>query len=1130
MAEPSSRRCRDHLLKALEADLIGPFRLDDGDAAQEVLPIGPSRWYLAGFLAPEKARDTQDPTSDDEDNTAEAAEADEPEPGDPDPKQRKFYPASMGMSVLLPEGVESVTARVSFADYAMFEEELPAEGKRKRKRKVKRWRRTPLVSTPIEVPLDTRNLQRGIPVPNTSGIVLQGRVEDTVLPGVKPATPVRALALFVVNNRTPEEEAGLQDLQFIFQVKLRLECHQGIVPRPNLTGLDADDWDAKVSDLQFRDVFEYAVGHGVSVQGPDEQGEPTQGNVTHVETTWLPRHEVKRVRTRESDKVTTEMSALGALDSPEAIEAALGQLPELYSGWIEERRGISFDDEDRADTQEGLMDRAEQACDRIRQGIDLLKKSAEALTAFRLANQAMATQAKRRNPNSYKDSEPAWRLFQLAFVLLNLPAVADAQHKDRDDVELIFFPTGGGKTEAYLGVIAFTLLLRRMRGQTRADGGLGVAVILRYTLRLLTLDQLERATTLMCALELQRQQDPALLGDVRFLIGLWVGKSATENRLKDVAKRVSEFKNKTGASPSPLVRCPWCGDELRGDGLTLEPNTKAPERLVTACSNWECDFCGDQNAAGLPIAYIDEQVYSELPCFVLATVDKFAMLPWRGESGMLFGKVQARKEGRFFGPMHGSPKGATVLPEGLMPPELIVQDELHLISGPLGTMVGLYETAIEKLCTRPLDDGTTVRPKILAATATVRRANRQISALYGREPRKTRTFPPPGIDDSETFFATVDEENAGRLYVGVAAPGRAMKATLLRTYVNLLTASEHIVDRRGDATQPADHYMTVAGYFNSLKELGGMRRLVEDDARTRAAGAEARVPVDFAGTHPWWRNRTLAMEPLELTSRESTAAITANKQQLKTPYLQQGRRRADVLLASNMISVGVDIDRLGMMVVAGQPKTTAEYIQASSRVGRPPDAAGLVVTCFNTAKPRDRSHYEGFNVYHQSFYRRVEATSVTPFSLPALERGMAGVLAAMARFSNDQLTPPLGVNELEHHRAVVADAVKTLVARARTQPIDNSEEFAAALQDRAENFLDDWEAVVRQTKEAGGQRIYSGFEKVDATSLKPLLRGALDEELQYNQEEARFIAPTSMRDVEASVHLWIPRDVQGGDK
>jgi len=342
---------------------------------------------------------------------------------------------------------------------------------------------------------------------------------------------------------------------------------------------------------------------------------------------------------------------------------------------------------------------------------------------------------------------------------------AGIEHTDRKTVELIFFPTGGGKTEAYLGLIAFTLLLRRFRGMERPDQGLGVAVLLRYTLRLLTLDQLGRAATLICALEKIRQEDPKRLGGVRFSVGLWVGKSATANTLAEVGKKIVEYRNATSkalGSPFPLPNCPWCGAELNRDSLVLGPTRTKPTGVLVGCTDFNCDFSAGKNPEGLPVLFVDEQVYRELPCFVVATVDKFAMLPWRGETGMLFGRVHGRTGKMFYGPLDGSQKTEQALPEGLRPPELIVQDELHLIAGPLGTMVGLYETAIEALCTR--DGSHPVLPKVIAATATVRRAGRQIQALFGRA--DTAIFPPPGVSESDSYFAGVDREAPGRLYLG----------------------------------------------------------------------------------------------------------------------------------------------------------------------------------------------------------------------------------------------------------------------------------------------------------------------------------------------------------------------------
>ncbi|MEI8258437.1 MAG: helicase-related protein, partial [Deltaproteobacteria bacterium] len=539
-----------------------------------------------------------------------------------------------------------------------------------------------------------------------------------------------------------------------------------------------------------------------------------------------------------------------------------------------------------------------------------------------------------------------------------------------------------------------------------------------------------------------------------------------------------------------------------------------------------CEFAPRHNTDGIPVLFVDEQIYRELPSFLVATVDKFAMLPWRGETGMLFGRAYARDGRKFYGPMDHKPKGATGIPDGLRPPELIVQDELHLISGPLGTMVGLYETAIEHLSCRTVN-GKPVRPKVIASTATVRRAREQIRALFGRQ--HMSLFPPPGIDAGETFFAYVDRTHEGRQYVGVAAPGRALKAILLRTYATLLSAARKQFDPQGPPNQPGDPYMTLAGYFNSLRELGGMRRLVEDDVRTRAGGVEQRVPASHVGRHPWGTNREISM-PVELTSREKAGAIKEAKDRLGKPHTT--KEHVDVLLASNMISVGVDIDRLGLMVVAGQPKTTSEYIQASSRVGR--QHPGLVVTCFNVRKPRDRSHYERFAAYHESFYRYVEATSLTPFSGPALERGLAGTLVAMARLGDPTLTAAGAAMDIEAHHAVAEACVKILADRAARHSTrleaDDSERLAESVRDRGRKFIEAWEKLVKEAREAATKRSYSPYDR-DKAAGKPLLFSPVDDNIpDPHTLDARFVAPTSMRDVEESVHLWIERRALGGKR
>jgi hypothetical protein len=1120
---PSATTVRSSLVAALEADLVGPFEVDSA-ASGEVLRIAPSRWYLTGFLAPKADRETKDPTADEELGTG-ADDEDENEPApEPEPKQKNSFPASLGLSLLLPapEGPdETVRVTVSFAEYVREERDTG-----ERKRKVSVWRRVPQPPRSVLLRLDPAEIEQGRGLPDTPGVRVCGKLEQADAPGLRPGT--RALSLFVVNERTPGAK-GRQDEQFLFQVEMEVSFERGFVPRPSRLGEGSDHPDEDTADLQFRAHREWAVGHGVAVQIPDGACE-----VTSVRTTWIPACEVRTVEPHEEVNVVTGMDALGEFADGPALAAALSPLVDAYGAWIEGQAVIPLDSAERKKTRERLLKNARRAKDRIRDGIALLTTDAVAREAFQLMNRAMATAARQRSPERYSgDRKPAWRLFQLAFVLLSLVGIADPSNEaERCEVELIFFPTGGGKTEAYLGVIGFTMLLRRLHGRARPDGGLGVAVLLRYTLRLLTLDQLGRAATLVCALELLRQKNPARLGDVRFAVGLWVGRSATANTLEQVKKLIIDYKNsasKTAPSPFPLPNCPWCGRALGRDSLVLAPNKTSPEEVIASCVSAsgqppsDCAFSPRNNREGLPVVFVDDQIYRELPAFIVATVDKFAMLPWRGETALLFGKATARDGKRCFGPLDNIPKGAVRLPDGLLPPDLIVQDELHLISGPLGTMVGLYETAIEWLSTRQVAGGL-VRPKVIASTATVRRAREQIAALFGRP--RTSLFPPPGVDASETFFARLDTRNPGRLYLGVAAPGRPLKAILLRTYVALLSAAQRQYRPDEADNQPADAYMTLAGYFNSLRELGGMRRLVEDDVRKRCGNIEERVPLDHGGRHPWGRNRSIEM-PVELTSREKAGAIKDAKDRLARTHA--AKEHVDVLLASNMISVGVDIDRLGLMVVAGQPKSTSEYIQASSRVGR--QAPGLVVTCFNVRRPRDRSHYERFVAYHESFYRYVEATSLTPFSGPALERGLTGTLVAMTRLGDPAMTAPASAMDIADNRAYAEACIQALAERGAGQARDDDEasRLLDTLRRRGNRVLEAWQKLVGIARhEAAGKRSYSPFDK-DKTAGKALLYTVLDDnQPEPNSDDARFAAPTSMRDVEPSVHLWLERRSLGG--
>ena len=522
------------------------------------------------------------------------------------------------------------------------------------------------------------------------------------------------------------------------------------------------------------------------------------------------------------------------------------------------------------------------------------------------------------------------------------------------------------------------MVLRRLRnpGQDGLQGS-GVTVIMRYTLRLLTLDQLARAAGLVCALELEREANPKRYGTWPFEIGLWVGKAATPNlmgykgekRSDSARAKTRQYKaNPKGRpAPIPLESCPWCGTRFAPASFTLLPDNDRPTELRVVCMDFECDFSGDRP---LPILAVDEPIYRRLPAFLIATVDKFASLPWTAETGSLLGGADRYGPAGFYGA--AKPRQGRPLDRPLLPPDLVIQDELHLISGPLGTMVGLYEAAIEALCTcghgGPEREEIVVRPKIVASTATVRRAQDQIQALFARP--LTQVFPPSGPDRRDSFFARIVPitEIPGREYLGVVAPGRNPKVLMRKTVLALMGAAEKVYRDAGghrNHENPADPYMTVLGYFNSLRELGGGRRILEEQVRNTIANYGERKRM--GEKRGLFRDRKTFSEVVELTSRVSTNKVAEARQRLEFRF--QESRRVDCAIATNMISVGLDISRLGLMLVLGQPKTHAEYIQATSRVGRDDKRPGLVVTLLNVHKPRDRSHYERFRHYHETFYR-----------------------------------------------------------------------------------------------------------------------------------------------------------------
>ena len=1115
----TSLEVRERLVEALNLDLIGPGA--GHDLASERLPgwVRPSNWYLTGFLIPAGAPPKQGGDIDEDDDLDEMPEsAGLAEESTEERKAAKkgFFPSSMGLSFLVPEDSDTVSVTVRWADYRP----VPIEGDDGKAASV--WQREQNEHTePI-------SLERAgnYDIADSGGLALHVEVRpiDTAgIAGIPAGT--RSVSVFLVNRRKPDEDNP--DLAYAFQAEIEVQGERTFVPRPDLRGAQAEDWDEQVADLHYADTPEFATGHGVSADW-----DIVDGACPRLRTAWIPSVSVEMTKTRGVPAVELSMETLGALDDHAAAEVALRPLVDEYRAWIEGRREeMASLQGGRRDTAEGLLLRAAHAADRIEHGIALLASDEDALDAFRVANRAVASALRQRLGEQFDDRHPPrWRAFQLAFILLNLPGLADPLDPHRETVDLLFFPTGGGKTEAYLGLAAFTMVLRRLRnpGQNGVQGA-GVSIIMRYTLRLLTLDQLARASGLVCALELERVADDRAVRRVAVRDRPLGRQGRDAQPHGPQGRKTQRFGARQDPSvqdepqgkplPDPARELSVVRDPVRAGLVRPPPDDDRPKELRVVCANFECDFSGDRP---LPILAVDESIYRRLPAFLIATADKFASLPWVAETGKLLGGAQRFDRTGFHGPSERG--GGQRLDRPLPPPDLVIQDELHLISGPLGTMVGLYEAAIEALCVREMD-GRKVRPKIVASTATVRHAQNQIQALFARS--MTQIFPPPGPDRRDSFFArsVPVEKTAGRLYLGITSPGRNPKVLMRKVWLALMGAAERAYRDAGghrNEKNPADPYMTVLGYFNSLRELGGARRILEEEVQNTVKQYGSRKRI--GERRGLFQDRRTFSEVVELTSRVSTNQVADARRRLERPF--HGPQRVDCAIATNMISVGLDIPRLGLMVVLSQPKTHAEYIQATSRVGRDDRWPGLVVTLLNAHKPRDRSHYERFRHYHETFYRSVEVASVTPFSARALDRGFSGALVGLARHAEAALTPASGVEQIETVRAAIERRLlDTFRERVEQQPFTDEaerDERLRSVQNRVVDLLDSWHTVVEDYRKAG---VAVQYQRYELRQPSPLLREMLDKDFE-SEHHRKFRANRSLRDVEPVVDLFL-RDLRG---
>ncbi len=944
----------------------------------------------------------------------------------------------------------------------------------------------------------------------------------------KISDEIWSVTVMLVNDIT---ETPVKAHHCIFQPVLRISTDGNSFkfiennPNPDFSAMDDEE---QSLELLYRKKKIYATGLGVSVDWDiDAMG------IGSVWSDFFPEAEVPpmsfdlpdNTSVLASDLSMKRLSDLDDSDKSNKISSLIG-LVDLYKNWIDDLEDTSRHlDTCYQSAAEKNIAECKRAYKRMYAGIETLRNSEIAYSAFLLANRAMFMQRvhlrmqqqtsdidrypgdeiisellRNTDYRQADDDDCKWRSFQIAFLLMDINSVVYDDAPERNIVDLIWFPTGGGKTEAYLGLTAFTIFYRRLAHLTESSG---TTVIMRYTLRLLAAQQFTRAATLICACEyirqdceVKRRRYPAYnLGHEPISIGLWIGGSHTPNKNDDAEFHLNRLlgvrehhyvrSEKDRHNKFQVLKCPWCGTKLVKDDKDKQLVGKwgysmSGKHFYMFCPQEDCDF-----TRRLPIQIIDEELYDNPPTLLFGTVDKFAMMPWDGRVGSFFGVGSDNRS-----------------------PELIIQDELHLISGALGTMVGLYETAVDALCGHK-----GASPKIIASTATIRRAKEQCSVLYNRE---VIQFPAPGLDADDSFFAreaeiSYEDGIFGRRYVGIMPSGKTKAMTEIRVMAALLQK----IYTMSLPDEVKDKLWTLTVYFNSLKDLGKASTLVDDDVKDFIIRTANRM----------FTARRLIVGSDELTSRVTTTELNETldkleKLEFSKKNIDEKSYASNVLLATNMISVGIDVARLNVMLMVGQPKLTSEYIQASSRIGR--SFPGVAFVQYDATKSRDRSHYERFKAYHESFYRFVEPTGATPFSKPARERALHAVLTAMLRqrtglcedrdainFDKEYFT-----NTIIEIESFIVNRIKSINSRADNGMKDDIVEVHTEM----ELFFDEWQKAVDDCKNTGDSPLPYYFGRrfmvtPPAGGLKRLLK-------QYNSagNDVAFETLTSMRNVDSQVN------------
>ena len=1091
---------RQHIIDDMRTDLIGPME------PYEVLDENPRFAYLVGMLdvqseensdENEQEIDTDANYEDEEDYTAG-----EEDDNEPIMTTRFQLPSSIGISFYISDETKSILLDVSWGDYTKSSEKYVGKDEKEHTRTV--YNRQPMSETlTINFEDFSRTKEYSLKIDSNvhvyvSRISLKGNYS--------------LVTAYVINKRINAESTA-ERIMFQVELKAYSESQKPVFIAEHICRkiLASDEFYFEQRPILGR-------GRGCAAIWDT----PVNGRSTYIKSSFIPEYEFPGVSAALEgfDKNYFSTSDMSVKSKKAETIAKLNTLADSYEKWITETLETNDrmrDDAFREKIGNLVFDRCKEALSRIREGIALIDNDDTTFEAFCFMNRVIFLQnsikrySKKNgagiscsfldfiNPK-IDENNFGWRPFQIAFILMNLSGIVDPKHKDRDIVDLLYFPTGGGKTEAYLGLMAFVIANRRLRKDDLSlyerDGG--VTIILRYTLRLLTTQQRDRITKMVLAAETIRRQKPQLFGNEPISIGFWVGGSVTPNKFeefKDNPDKPYNAKKARNLVYKQLLNCPFCGKTLIEENFNIDIEKKSIE---IHCSNMNCQFYKyKDDRIAIPVYLVDEEIYAKCPTIILSTVDKFANLPWEVRTNTLFGRVDRKcsRDGYVaIGEDHPQRHNRTDSLEAstltqvkqFLPPELIIQDELHLITGPLGTVYGAYETIIEDMCTY---DG--IKPKYVVSTATIKNAEAQAKCLYARQ--HTTQFPPSGFEIGDSFFIREIpvEKDPFRKYVGICAPGQSVKTALLRVYSIILQAA-HNYSCQDEFKDVIDPYYTLVGYFNSIRELGGAVRLLQDDIPKRIKRIIKKYNFNS------YRN---LFHNVEITSRMASYKIPEKLNQLEINY--QSRDCLDTAIATNMIAVGMDVDRLGLMVVTGQPKQNSEYIQATSRIGRA--FPGLVVTLYNAYRPRDLSHYENFTGYHSQLYRFVEGTTATPFSARARDRVMHALIISAIRLNYPEMAENAAASLITSMSDDQLASVKKLIID-RLNIIKPSAKIDA--ENEIDQFIDWWKLQASQIKKVR-------YFVVDTKHYNRLMNS-------YDQPHIETEKPTlrSMREVESTANMY----------